>query len=180
MGAWSNEQSFDLILLKRMFEDYYTNEGRKKDYVRDKSAWEKVQKWIPGKTDAKCRERWKNILDPKIDYSLFSKKDYDAVLAAVKKHGLRFSRIAEEFPRRRPGQIKTAWKKLVNGSKKLQALEKKLRENPPKPIPRQNLTAVIIKEEQTGYVLPDMVSRVGQKRKRRSTKKKNSGKKLKN
>ena len=99
---------------------------------------------------------------------------------SVKKHGLRFSRIAEEFPRRRPGQIKTAWKKLVNGSKKLQALEKKLRENPPKPVARQKSVAVVIKEEPTDYVSPDKVSRVGQKRKRQSSKKKDAGKKMKN
>jgi hypothetical protein len=55
------------------------------------SYWAAVSRAVGGRTQAQCRERWCNVLDPSLERSPFSPEEDARLLAAVELYGERWS-----------------------------------------------------------------------------------------
>ena len=52
------------------------------------SNWMKISKYVPGKTSAQCRDRYKNSLDKCLKTGYWSREEDNILWRAVKLHGL--------------------------------------------------------------------------------------------
>jgi len=97
-GRWTEEEDKRLTLAVHAYENY---------------NWIKIQKHVPGRTDVQCRERWCNILDPKLKDGPWTKEEDELLMKAIEKHGIgKWSKIAEEVPSRTDNQCWRRWKQL--------------------------------------------------------------------
>ena len=71
VGAWTEEEDEAL----RVAIGAYTSGERIK--------WSLVAARIPSRTDVQCRERWKNVLDPKIKFGPWSAEEDAALISAL-------------------------------------------------------------------------------------------------
>lgn len=81
-GKWDLEEDRRLRLAMEAFGN------------NEKISWARVQELVPTRTDAKCRERWTNVLKPGVNLSRFTKDDYKRLDAAMAKYGEQWSQVA--------------------------------------------------------------------------------------
>ena len=81
--------------------------------THDFQSWEKVAKFIPGRTGRQCRERWVNYLSPDLDSSPWNIIDDTKLLNSVKEYGTKWSFISKFFPGRSYSQIKNRWYSIL-------------------------------------------------------------------
>lgn len=80
--------------------------------------WSKVAECVGKRSDAQCRDRYRNILDPCIKHDSFSDAEISMIEDLVKIHGKRWSKIAEIIKNRSDSQIRRAYKKNFEDEKK--------------------------------------------------------------
>ncbi|CAO3629443.1 unnamed protein product [Cunninghamella echinulata] len=74
--------------------------------------WASVQRYIPGRTDMQCRERWMNCLDPNIIRGEFTEEEKQKLKDLVERHGKRWSYLTQFFPGRTDNNLLRRWKSL--------------------------------------------------------------------
>ncbi|KAI9306730.1 Homeodomain-like protein [Cunninghamella echinulata] len=74
--------------------------------------WASVQRYIPGRTDMQCRERWMNCLDPNIIRGEFTEEEKQKLKDLVERHGKRWSYLTQFFPGRTDNNLLRRWNSL--------------------------------------------------------------------
>ncbi|XXG65530.1 hypothetical protein AAC387_Pa05g3209 [Persea americana] len=74
--------------------------------------WNKIAKFIPGRTQVQCRERWFNTLDPSLNLGPWSEEEDAKLKAEITEHGYCWSKIAACVPGRTDSQCRRRWKNL--------------------------------------------------------------------
>ncbi|GAB2269943.1 hypothetical protein Dimus_004861 [Dionaea muscipula] len=74
--------------------------------------WHKIAKFVPGRTQAQCRDRWVNILDPSVKTGEWTADEDLKLRAAIEEHGYRWSRVAACLRSRTDCQCRMRWKEL--------------------------------------------------------------------
>ena len=71
-GRWSKEEDAQLVNAVKIFKA---------------PNWSKIKTRVPTRTDAQCRERYMNCLDPRLSQEQFTADEDSLLEAAVKEHG---------------------------------------------------------------------------------------------
>ncbi|KAL6613295.1 hypothetical protein U3516DRAFT_343925 [Neocallimastix sp. 'constans'] len=87
--------------------------------------WNKVCILIPGRTDAQCRERYKNAIDPQVNRNkIWSKEELLKLLELADMYAPNWSKIAKELNTGRTNrQVKNQFEKLSKKRKRLNERE---------------------------------------------------------
>ncbi|XP_016158094.1 PREDICTED: snRNA-activating protein complex subunit 4 [Ficedula albicollis] len=102
-GAWTPEED---AMLMAAVEKY----GEK--------DWYKIRREVPGRSDARCRERYLKVLHRNLKKGKWSLEEEDQLIELVEKHGLgHWSKIASDLVHRTGSQCLSKWKHMI-GSKK--------------------------------------------------------------
>ncbi|MES1921922.1 hypothetical protein MHBO_003450 [Bonamia ostreae] len=97
-GNFALEEDIRIILAKRIYGD---------------GNWKDVVKHVPKRTDMKCRERYCNVLDNRINKSRWTVFEDNKLNRLVKRFGTgKWSVIAKEMEGRTDNQIWRRWKLL--------------------------------------------------------------------
>ncbi|KAI7868311.1 hypothetical protein BDF14DRAFT_1795237 [Spinellus fusiger] len=80
--------------------------------------WSKISLHIPGRTDMQCRERYTNVLDPKLIHKPFSCEERQRLQELVVAHGNKWSLIARHMPGRTDNQLLRVYKLMQLKAKK--------------------------------------------------------------
>ncbi|KAK9118572.1 hypothetical protein Scep_016665 [Stephania cephalantha] len=76
-------------------------------------AWNKIAQFVPGRTQAQCRERWLNVLDPALNLGEWTEEEDAKLKEAITKYGYCWSKIAACVPPRTDNQCRRRWKVLL-------------------------------------------------------------------
>ncbi|ESW24690.1 hypothetical protein PHAVU_004G151600 [Phaseolus vulgaris] len=95
-GSFTPEEDIRLTVAAMLF-------GRK---------WNQIAKYVPGRIQSQCRDRYLNSLDPSLKWGGWTEKEDLRLEAAIGKHGYCWSKIAEEVPPRTDSQCRKRWKVL--------------------------------------------------------------------
>jgi len=120
-GAWTEAE--DKVLL------HYHAEGL---------SWKQVSERIPGRNTKSCRERFRNQLDPKINWGHWSQEEDDLLRKGFATHGSKWSKVAQRLSGRTQLQIRDRWRILEKGKQQLWSAQAKLptsTSTPPPPPP---------------------------------------------
>ncbi|CAG8512206.1 10404_t:CDS:10 [Paraglomus occultum] len=80
--------------------------------------WVKIQSYVLGRTDVKCRERWVNVLDPAVKKDPWTAEEDKLLLSLVRKHNPgNWSKISAEMDRRTDNQCWRRYKCLLKKTK---------------------------------------------------------------
>ncbi|KAK1429304.1 hypothetical protein QVD17_11510 [Tagetes erecta] len=74
--------------------------------------WNKIAKFVPGRTQVQCRERWVNCLDPCLNMNEWTRDEDLKLIKAIEEHNYCWSRIAASVPPRTDSQCRRRWKML--------------------------------------------------------------------
>ncbi|PIN22504.1 hypothetical protein CDL12_04778 [Handroanthus impetiginosus] len=75
-------------------------------------TWKKVAKYVSGRTQVQCRERWVNCLDPSLNTAPWADEEDSKLEAAIAEHGYCWSKVAACIPHRTDNQCWRRWKVL--------------------------------------------------------------------
>ncbi|XP_021858427.2 uncharacterized protein [Spinacia oleracea] len=75
-------------------------------------SWHRIAQFVPGRTQAQCRERWVNVLDPCLNRGQWTEEDDMKLKAAIAEHGYCWSKVAVCIPLRTDNQCRRRWKRL--------------------------------------------------------------------
>ncbi|XP_038726022.1 uncharacterized protein LOC120017044 isoform X2 [Tripterygium wilfordii] len=75
--------------------------------------WNKIAKFVSGRTQVQCRERWVNSLDPSVNRSKWTEEEDSKLKAAAAENGYCWSKVASCLPSRTDNQCWRRWKVLV-------------------------------------------------------------------
>ncbi|KAI3843396.1 hypothetical protein MKX03_024290 [Papaver bracteatum] len=75
-------------------------------------TWQKIAQFIPGRTQAQCRERWVNCLDPSLNLKAWTEEEDCQLKAAVEEYGHCWSKVAASMPGRTDSKCLRRWKVL--------------------------------------------------------------------
>ena len=72
--------------------------------------WVLVQQHVDGRTDVQCRERWVNVLDPRLRADEWTPEEDQRLRDATAKYwpktdSIPWARVAREFPDRNDNQV---------------------------------------------------------------------------
>lgn len=104
------------------------------------SNWAKISKYIPNKSCAQCRDRYKNSLDKCLKYGYWSSEEDDLLLRAVNLHGLagQWAKIAHDFlPNRTDNQILGRYKRIMRNLERQKAVNDSQRSESTKEAPKR-------------------------------------------
>jgi hypothetical protein len=125
-GFWTEEE--DRILLSF--------------YKKYKNNWCEISKRMKSRNGKQIRDRYINILDPKLNKSKFSKKEDKQILDMYMEYGSAWSFMSTQMPGRSPDMIKNRfYSNLIN------RIETKISSNPPKNIKYKANGRIIINLE---------------------------------
>ncbi|XP_002967686.2 myb-like protein L isoform X1 [Selaginella moellendorffii] len=80
--------------------------------------WKSVAAHVPGRSETQCRERWRNVLDPKLSFDMWSPEEDEKLEEAVEKFGMhKWSSVAEVMSPRTDNQCWRRWMALHPESK---------------------------------------------------------------
>ncbi|GER32404.1 myb domain protein 4r1 [Striga asiatica] len=97
VGKWTKEEDIRLKVSVALF-------GPK--------MWKSIAKFVPGRTQVQCRERWVNCLDPSLSTAQWTEEEDTNLEMAVAEHGYCWSKVAACIPRRTDNQCWRRWKVL--------------------------------------------------------------------
>ncbi|KAL7751767.1 hypothetical protein RI367_002767 [Sorochytrium milnesiophthora] len=95
-GKWDEEED---NALRRGVEKYGTR-------------WSDVAKFVLGRTDTKCRERWENMLKDGLNKNEWTEQETNKLLQLVQQHGRKWSTIVHELPGRTDSQAAMQYTRL--------------------------------------------------------------------
>ncbi|KAF5730324.1 hypothetical protein HS088_TW20G00697 [Tripterygium wilfordii] len=75
--------------------------------------WNKIAKFVHGRTQVQCRERWVNTLDPSVNRGKWTEEEDSKLKAAAAENGYCWSKVAACLPSRTDNQCLRRWKVLV-------------------------------------------------------------------
>lgn len=75
--------------------------------------WNKIARFVPGRTQVQCRERWVNCLDPALNMNEWTPEEDIKLKHAIEEHGYQWSKIAACVPPRTDNQCRRRWKQLL-------------------------------------------------------------------
>lgn len=75
-------------------------------------SWHRIAQFVPGRTQAQCRERWVNVLDPSLNRGQWTEEDDMRLRKAIAEHGYCWSKVAVCVPLRTDNQCRRRWKRL--------------------------------------------------------------------
>ncbi|KAH3743678.1 myb transcription factor [Pelomyxa schiedti] len=111
-GHWNDEEDIRLMIASH----YY---GPKR--------WAKIAHHVPNRSDVKCRERWKNVLDPSLILSsVWTPEEDKMLLDLYHKYGEKWSLIASKIPCRTDNQCWRRWK-AISPDPELESYQHKVR-----------------------------------------------------
>ncbi|KAL9170279.1 hypothetical protein ABFS82_04G134600 [Erythranthe guttata] len=88
-------------------------------------TWKKVARYVPGRTQVQCRERWVNCLDPSLKMAKWTEEEDSKLKEAISKHVFCWSKVASCVPGRTDNQCLRRCKVLFPGEfRRLQAAKK--------------------------------------------------------
>ena len=91
--------------------------------------WQKASKLFVNKTGAQCRNRWCDVLDPKIKKGPWTYEDDEQVFNLYKKFGKSWSKIAQHMNGRTENQIKNRFYSTIRKiSKEIKEKQNKSKE----------------------------------------------------
>lgn len=68
--------------------------------------WSTIQKYVPGRTDVQCRERWVNVLDPRLNAAPFTPEEDELLRQCVSLVGVgRWSTVSAMLGTRTDNQV---------------------------------------------------------------------------
>lgn len=106
-GKWTGEED-ELLRFAVKFH------GGEKSEKRD---WCLVCRWVPGRTDVQCRERWMNILSPELKAEPFTPEEDERLcklLGEMNVDAVSWAAVqAKHFPGRTDSQVRRRWKMLA-------------------------------------------------------------------
>ncbi|XP_071903435.1 uncharacterized protein [Coffea arabica] len=76
-------------------------------------TWKKIARFVPGRTQVQCRERWVNCLDPSLNRNDWTQEEDSKLKAAIEEHGYCWSKVAACVPPRTDSQCRRRWKVLL-------------------------------------------------------------------
>jgi hypothetical protein len=94
------KQRWSYVLNKKSKNGRWTTEENcrlKEGHQVFGKQWSKVCKMIPGRTSVQCRNRWKDVMDPKISTQAWSEDEDKLLLEGFVKFGSRWTKIAGEI-----------------------------------------------------------------------------------
>ncbi|XP_050209268.1 uncharacterized protein LOC126659970 isoform X2 [Mercurialis annua] len=74
--------------------------------------WNKIAQFVPGRTGAKCRERWVNCLDPFLKKTGWTEEEDSRLKAAVEECGHSWAKVAKYLVPRTDSECSRRWKTL--------------------------------------------------------------------
>ncbi|XP_021743388.1 uncharacterized protein LOC110709474 [Chenopodium quinoa] len=75
-------------------------------------SWHRIASFVPGRTQAQCRERWVNVLDPSLNRGQWTEEDDMRLIKAIQEHGYCWSKVAACVPLRTDNQCRRRWMRL--------------------------------------------------------------------
>lgn len=75
--------------------------------------WNKIAQFVHGRTQAQCRERWVNSLDPSLNWGEWTEEEDSRLKAAIVEYGYCWAKVAACVPPRTDNQCRRRWKKLL-------------------------------------------------------------------
>ncbi|KAK9063071.1 hypothetical protein SSX86_016941 [Deinandra increscens subsp. villosa] len=112
VGRWDPDEDKHLKIAARLF-------GAKN--------WNKLAKFVPGRTEAQCRERWVNCLDPCLNMNVWTEDEDLKLIKAIEEHKFRWSRIAACIPPRTDNQCRRRWMVLCPQQVRMLKVDRKLK-----------------------------------------------------
>jgi hypothetical protein len=101
-GKWSETEDKALLEAVRLY---------------GKQSWFKIQQFVPGRTDVQCRERYCNILDPKLNQGPWSFEEDEKLLQLVAELGNgKWATISKQIEGRTDNQCWRRWRQLNTGT----------------------------------------------------------------
>jgi hypothetical protein len=113
-------------------------------------AWKLISSMMSGRKSKQCRERWTNVVDPKLNYAPWTEEEEQILILAQQELGNKWSQIEKRLPGRSANSIKNYWySALRRGERKRAKMErkamqpegKKRRPRKPKPPVEEELPA---------------------------------------
>ncbi|KAL8056673.1 hypothetical protein ABFX02_04G134400 [Erythranthe guttata] len=115
-------------------------------------TWKKVARYVTGRTQVQCRERWVNCLDPSLKMAEWTEEEDSKLKEAISKHVFCWSKVAACVPGRTDNQCLRRCKVLFPGEfRRLQAAKKIQKKH----IVSPNLEMLILLEEKREEQGPD-------------------------
>jgi hypothetical protein len=76
-------------------------------------SWNRVSRWIPGRTGKQCRERWIGQIAPSVSKEGWLPHEDAILICAHGAAGNKWSVIATQIPGRSPISVKNRWRWLI-------------------------------------------------------------------
>ena len=124
-GKWTLSEDLQLIISYKVYGD---------------KNWALISKSVPNRTDVQCRERFWNILDPRINHSEWTQEEDERLKRAYEQHPDKWSKIALMVGSRTDNQCSRRWNK-IHGKKRTNT------KRPRKPSKVERPTVMEITEE---------------------------------
>lgn len=94
--------------------------------VHGSKAWKLISSMMPGRKSKQCRERWTNVVDPKLNYAPWTEEEEQILILAQQELGNKWSQIEKRLPGRSANSIKNYWySALRRGERKRAKMERK-------------------------------------------------------
>ncbi|KAL6183265.1 hypothetical protein ACLB2K_044676 [Fragaria x ananassa] len=111
-GKWTPEEDKRLIVAQMLF-------GSKN--------WNKTAQFVPGRTQAQCRDRYVNSLEPSLKWCEWTEEEDSRLIKAIEECGHCWSKVAAYVPNRTDNMCWRRWKVLFPDEVPLLREEKKIR-----------------------------------------------------
>ncbi|KDP37900.1 hypothetical protein JCGZ_05339 [Jatropha curcas] len=74
--------------------------------------WKNIARFVPGRADVQCRERWSNCIDPSLNMDKWTEEEDIRLKTAIEEHGYCWAKVARHLPSRTDSQCRRRWKAL--------------------------------------------------------------------
>jgi hypothetical protein len=101
--------------------------------------WAKIASFMPGRSPRQCRERWKNYVNPSLDFSPWTSEEDDLLLQKCQEFGKKWWKIALLLGNRSKNSCRNRWDALQRRVSKVQPLPPRSQpQSPPQSQLQQN------------------------------------------
>lgn len=72
-------------------------------------SWNKISKFVPGRTPKQCRDRWVNYLQPSLKFDPWTDQEDQLLVSLVNSNGTHWTKMKAYFPSRSTNSLKNRW-----------------------------------------------------------------------